>query len=131
VGLKDKDTIVRWSSAKGIGNLTLYLHIVNITNKNVFSLQDVLDLGYLEPSLMILWNTFWVYLIPLLKWLILVFFHLFRTPSLGVNSIVAWHGGCLGIAELARRGLLLPSRLEFTFSKIFDALQYDTPCGMI
>lgn len=47
-----------------------------------------------------------------------------------LNLYKAWHGACLGIAELARRGLLLPARLGVTFSNIFEALQYDIPCGI-
>ena len=37
----------------------------------------------------------------------------------------SWHGGCLALAELCRRGLLLPERLE-TFVKVLDkAMTYD------
>lgn len=37
----------------------------------------------------------------------------------------AWHGGCLAIAELARRGLLLPARLEAVAPLVEQALAYD------
>ena len=41
----------------------------------------------------------------------------------------AWHGGCLALAELARRGLLLPKRLEQVLPRIVTALHYDVPRG--
>lgn len=37
----------------------------------------------------------------------------------------AWHGSCLAIAELAKRGLLLPYRLETMVPKLLEALVYD------
>jgi hypothetical protein len=41
----------------------------------------------------------------------------------------SWHGGCLALAELCRRGLLLPDRLV-TFVPILDkALIYDINKG--
>ena len=41
----------------------------------------------------------------------------------------SWHGGCLALAELCRRGLLLPERLE-SFVPILDkALIYDINKG--
>lgn len=41
----------------------------------------------------------------------------------------AWHGGCLALAELCRRGLLLPERLS-SFIPILDkALTYDINLG--
>ncbi|XP_055448634.1 tubulin-specific chaperone D isoform X2 [Psammomys obesus] len=64
VGLKDKDTVVRWSAAKGFQE----------TDK-------------------------------------------------------AWHGGCLALAELGRRGLLLPSRLSEVVTVILKALTYDEKRG--
>ncbi len=41
----------------------------------------------------------------------------------------AWHGGCLALAELARRGLLLPGRLPDLAQLMAFALQYDVRRG--
>ncbi len=38
-----------------------------------------------------------------------------------------WHGACLSLAELARRGLLLPHRLKDVIPKIVTAIHYDVP----
>jgi len=38
-----------------------------------------------------------------------------------------WHGACLTLAELARRGLLLPHRLKDVIPKIVRAIHYDLP----
>ncbi len=40
-----------------------------------------------------------------------------------------WHGSCLTLAELARRGLLLPSRLKEVMPIVIQAIQYDVPRG--
>ena len=37
----------------------------------------------------------------------------------------SWHGGCLCLAELARRGLLLPVRINDVVSKLSKAMFYD------
>ena len=45
----------------------------------------------------------------------------------------AWHGGCLAVAELARRGLLLPERLPEVAPLVAAALEYDVrrgPCSV-
>ncbi|XP_046638858.1 tubulin-specific chaperone D-like [Daphnia pulicaria] len=41
------------------------------------------------------------------------------------QSDMAWHGGCLALAELARRGLLLPQRLSSVLSFVEQAMLYD------
>jgi tubulin-specific chaperone D len=41
----------------------------------------------------------------------------------------AWHGTCLALAELARRGLLLPRRLDEVVPIVIKAIQYDLPRG--
>jgi len=41
----------------------------------------------------------------------------------------AWHGACLALAELARRGLLLPKRLDEVVPMIIRAIQFDIPRG--
>ncbi|KAG5900138.1 hypothetical protein JTB14_012811 [Gonioctena quinquepunctata] len=41
----------------------------------------------------------------------------------------AWHGGCLALAELGRRGLLLPERLPQVVPVVLQALVYDEPRG--
>ncbi|KAK2723086.1 hypothetical protein QYM36_003325 [Artemia franciscana] len=84
-GLRDCDTVVRWSSAKGIGRIAnrLQKHFVGDV------LSSVLDL-----------------------------FTVTEADS-------AWHGGCLALAELGRRGLLLPERLSEVIPLLLKALTYD------
>lgn len=41
----------------------------------------------------------------------------------------SWHGGCLALAELCRRGLLLPERLEGYVKVLDKALIYDVNRG--
>lgn len=89
VCLKDKDTVVRWTTAKGIGR---------ITGRLPEELADEVLASMLE---------------------------LFQYTE--VDG--AWHGGCLAIAELGRRGLLLPSRLNDVVPIILKALKYDERRG--
>ncbi|EFX84326.1 hypothetical protein DAPPUDRAFT_239048 [Daphnia pulex] len=41
------------------------------------------------------------------------------------ESDMAWHGGCLALAELARHGLLLPQRLSSVLPFMEQAMLYD------
>ncbi|XP_012276746.1 tubulin-specific chaperone D isoform X2 [Orussus abietinus] len=45
----------------------------------------------------------------------------------GRESDCAWHGGCLALAELGRRGLLLPHRLKDVIPLVHQALVFDEP----
>lgn len=84
-GLRDRDTIVRWSSAKGIGRLTNCLS-ATFGDDVVGAVLDLFT---------------------------------------GREGDAAWHGGCLALAELARRGLLLPQRLDAVVPITLRALTYD------
>lgn len=84
-GLKSNSTIVRWSSAKGIGR---------ITNRLPKALGDEVVSSVIEL----------------------------------INPLEqddAWHGACLALAELAKRGLLLPARLPEIVPLLLQALVYD------
>ena len=48
------------------------------------------------------------------------------TPTAGDG---AWHGACLALAELARRGLLAPARLLPAAPLVARALRYDARRG--
>ncbi|KAK2833361.1 hypothetical protein Q5P01_017250 [Channa striata] len=89
VGLKDKETIVRWSAAKGIGRVTGRLP-KELADEVVGSVLDC--------------------------------FSFQETDN-------AWHGGCLALAELGRRGLLLPSRLPDVVPLIIKSLTYEEKRG--
>lgn len=88
-GLRDRDTVVRWSAAKGVGRITGRLP------------RDFAD-DVVGAVLELL------------------------APEEGDG---AWHGGCLALAELARRGLLLPSRLPSVVPVVLQALKYDVRRG--
>ncbi|XP_029293698.1 tubulin-specific chaperone D isoform X2 [Cottoperca gobio] len=88
-GLKDKETIVRWSAAKGIGRVTGRLP-KELADEVVGSVLDC--------------------------------FSFQETDN-------AWHGGCLALAELGRRGLLLPSRLTDVVPLIVKSLTYEEKRG--
>ncbi|XVE63278.1 hypothetical protein DITRI_Ditri07aG0007200 [Diplodiscus trichospermus] len=88
-GLRDTDTVVRWSAAKGVGRVTSRL--TSALSEEVLS--SVLELF---------------------------------TPGEGDGS---WHGGCLALAELARRGLLLPASLPKVVPVVVKALHYDVRRG--
>ncbi len=46
-----------------------------------------------------------------------------------VEDDLAWHGGCLTIAELGRRGLLLPDQLKIVVPIVLKALVFDKKLG--
>ena len=46
-----------------------------------------------------------------------------------VEDDLAWHGGCLTIAELGRRGLLLPDQLKMVVPIVLKALVFDKKLG--
>ncbi|KAK7112957.1 hypothetical protein V1264_012329 [Littorina saxatilis] len=87
--LKDKDTVVRWSAAKGVGRVTGRLP-KELANEVVGSVLELFS--YQETD-------------------------------------GAWHGGCLTLAELGRRGLLLPERLKDVVPVVLKALLYDERRG--
>ena len=84
-GLNHRDTVVRWSAAKGLGRVSQRLPKDNADEV----LQAVLS------------NCFDLY-----------------------EADSGWHGGCLCIAELARRGLLLPTSLPGVIPVVLRALCY-------
>ncbi|KAI9247117.1 armadillo-type protein [Helicostylum pulchrum] len=101
-GLRDKDTIVRWSAAKGIGRITQRLP-QELAEDVVGSLLELFEE-----------NTF-----------------LNKENELDLSAVSdhTWHGASLAIAELARRGLLLPNRLEETIPWILKGLKFDLKRG--
>lgn len=69
---------------------------------------------------------------------VLISFHLIPThhpptPQMFSPSEpdTAWHGACLALAELCRRGLLLPGTLGGAAPLVAKALAYDVRCGPI
>ena len=89
VALRDKDTVVRWSAAKGLGRITARLP-AEFGDEVVGSILECFALGENENTR---------------------------------------HGACLALAELARRGLLLPERLPDAVPHVAEALTYDVRRG--
>ena len=87
--LQDKDTVVRWSAAKGIGRITMRL-----TQDLAGDVVDAVIEAFADAE-----------------------------------ADSSWHGGCLALAELSRRGLLLPDRLAVVMPLIERAIRFDIMRG--
>ncbi|KAI8838863.1 tubulin folding cofactor D C terminal-domain-containing protein [Chytriomyces cf. hyalinus JEL632] len=103
-GLRDKDTIVRWSAAKGVGRISGRLS-QDFANEIVSSVIDLFQEDILPPD------------------------SGSTVPNLAAVSDSTWHGACLAVAELARRGLLMPVWLEKVVPWISMALSFDIKRG--
>ncbi len=92
---------MRWSSAKGVGRITERL-------PKEFA-QDVVDslIEMFEEDSR----------------------HVDGDIDVSATSDATWHGGCLALAELAKRGLLLPEKLGEVMPWIIAALKYDQRKG--
>ncbi|KAI9025982.1 tubulin folding cofactor D C terminal-domain-containing protein [Phycomyces nitens] len=100
-GLRDKDTIVRWSAAKGIGRITQRLPR-ELAEDVIGSILELFEENtYIDP----------------------------KTQKIDMTAVSenTWHGASLAVAELARRGLLLPERLKETVPWI--GLKFDLKRG--
>ncbi|XP_046406500.1 tubulin-specific chaperone D isoform X2 [Ischnura elegans] len=84
-GLRDCDTRVRYSAAKGLGRLSARLPL-DMADEILATVLELFSPG--EPD-------------------------------------GAWHGASLALAELGRRGLLLPSRLPDVVAAVLRGLDYD------
>ncbi|KAL0073909.1 armadillo-type protein [Phycomyces blakesleeanus] len=102
-GLRDKDTIVRWSAAKGIGRITQRLPR-ELAEDVIGSILELFEENtYTDP----------------------------KTQKIDMTAVSenTWHGASLAVAELARRGLLLPGRLTETVPWIVHGLKFDLKRG--
>lgn len=88
-GLRDSETVVRWTSAKALGRIAARLPL-DFADEIVGAVMDCLSV---------------------------------------IESDSTWHGACLALAEMARRGLLLPARLSEAVPRCVDALMYDVRRG--
>jgi hypothetical protein len=89
--LPDRDTVVRWSAAKGVARIAAALPCRDLADEVAAS---IIGGGMLFAE---------------------------------GGSDAAWHGGCLVLAELARRGCLPAERLAEAAPVVAQALSYDAP----
>ncbi|CCM03543.1 uncharacterized protein FIBRA_05677 [Fibroporia radiculosa] len=99
--LQDKDTVVRWSSAKGVARIA-----------------ERLPPEYTEQVLDTLIGLFSIHSMAAAS--------IYDMPSLAEGT---WHGACLACAEMARRGLVIDERLPELIEWLCKALYFDIRKG--
>ncbi|KAJ3217696.1 hypothetical protein HDU67_007392 [Dinochytrium kinnereticum] len=107
LGLRDKDTIVRWSAAKGIGRIASRLteefatevvrSVIALFHEDVVGADEVGGGG--------------------------------DNVDISGTSDHTWHGACLAVAELARRGLIMPTVFGDVMYWNFLSLHFDLRKG--
>ena len=129
-GLGDEDTVIRWSAAKGIGRISILLpypftfeiliSILKLFNSNTMNLsnleeeEDIRDSKGVgdekeeeeEDSL-----------------------ELTTAATFGGYEVDKWHGSCLAIAEMGRRGAISHSSLSKIIPFVSRALVFDVLVG--
>ncbi|OBZ71617.1 Tubulin-specific chaperone D [Grifola frondosa] len=99
--LQDKDTIVRYSSAKGIARIS-----------------ERLPVEFTEQVLETVMGLFSIHSIAVAS--------IYDMPSIAEST---WHGACLACAEMARRGLVADEKLTELIGWLSKALYFDIRKG--
>ncbi|KAJ2062662.1 hypothetical protein GGI17_002270 [Coemansia sp. S146] len=100
--LHDKDTIVRWSAAKGVGRIAERLPRA-LAQEIVSAVVGMLQEETLVPATGLI--------------------------DVSMTSELSWHGSLLCLAELSRRGLLTPLALRETIPWVLRGLTYEIQRG--
>ncbi|KAJ1667984.1 hypothetical protein EV178_000918 [Coemansia sp. RSA 1646] len=100
--LHDKDTIVRWSAAKGVARIAERLPPV-LAQEIVGAVASILQEETLEDES--------------------------GRADISMTSEFSWHGALMSLAELSRRGLLPPQMLRETIPWIVRGLTYEIQRG--
>ena len=101
----DKDTVVRWIAAKGIGRICNRLDF-EMADDVVGSVIESLKEDIEAPEGIEI-----------------------EKADVSIASDCTWHGSCLALAELTRRGLLLPNRLIECIPWIIRGLTFEQRKG--
>ncbi|KAF8635864.1 hypothetical protein AX15_000054 [Amanita polypyramis BW_CC] len=100
-GLQDRDTIVRWSAAKGVARIA-----------------ERLPAAFAEQVLETVMGLFAIHSTTTTS--------MYDLPSIAEST---WHGACLACAEVARRGLVSTSNLSELIDWLSKALYFDLRKG--
>ncbi|KAF5369524.1 hypothetical protein D9758_002666 [Tetrapyrgos nigripes] len=99
--LQDKDTLVRWSAAKGVARVA-----------------ERLPMDFADQVLETVLGHFKIHLVAAAA--------MYDVPAIAEAT---WHGACLTCAEMVRRGLVAPSRLAELIDWLSKALYFDVRKG--
>ncbi|RDB18014.1 Tubulin-specific chaperone D [Hypsizygus marmoreus] len=99
--LQDKDTVVRWSAAKGVARVS-----------------ERLPVDFADQVLETVMGLFAIHSIAAAS--------LYDLPAIAEST---WHGACLACAEIARRGLIASERLPELIEWLSKALYFDLRKG--
>ncbi|KAF8631788.1 hypothetical protein AX17_005003 [Amanita inopinata Kibby_2008] len=100
-GLQDKDTIVRWSAAKGVARVA-----------------ERLPRAFADQVLEMVMSLFGIHSVTAAT--------MYDLPAVAEST---WHGACLASAEMARRGLVARSKLPELLDWLSKALYFDLRKG--
>ncbi|KAG6816305.1 hypothetical protein H0H87_007137 [Tephrocybe sp. NHM501043] len=99
--LQDKDTVVRWSAAKGVARISARLPL-DFSDQVLETILGLFSIHSLAAA------------------------SLYDLPAIAEST---WHGACLACAELARRGLVAERRLSELIEWLSKALYFDLRKG--